>query len=250
MQNALETAAREAVEGLPAFKGRASRVKLVFQGQQAHLSGAVRTAQDCSTLEQAVSDLVRAPTPLAASLGLRLNPVSAVHNEIEVAPLPPGWLLLAATGPQARLLGAAASEHEARDLARSVQENWGTRGGVVRGVPLIDAEHRDEAASVSTTLRGLPPPQNSAQTLLVRIGQPWKTLRVDESDAALLAEARLQGVTEAEWQEHVLPVLQEVRAAARAAGGGDRAAPAGGAASRPCVHRHSGRGDHPAWRGG
>jgi osmotically-inducible protein OsmY len=216
MQNALETAAREAVEGLPAFTGRASRVKLVFQGQQAHLSGAVRTAQDRSTLEQAVSELVRAPTPLAASLGLRLNPVSAVHNEIEVAPLPPGWLLLAATGPQARLLGAAASEHEARDLARSVQENWGTRGGVVRGVPQIDAEYRDEAASVSTTLRGLPPPQNSAQTLLARIGQPWKTLRPDESDTALLAEARLQGVTEVEWREHVLPALQEVRAAARA----------------------------------
>jgi hypothetical protein len=82
------------------------------------LSGAVRTAQDRSTLEQAVSELVRAPTPLAASLGLRLNPVSAVHNEIEVAPLPPGWLLLAATGtaevcgsPRGRVLRAAGVGH-------------------------------------------------------------------------------------------------------------------------------------------
>jgi hypothetical protein len=97
-----------------------------------------------------------------------------------------------------------------------VQENWGTRGGVVRGAPLIDSEHRDEAASVSATLRGLPAPQNRAQMLLARIGQPWETLRPDESDAALLAEALLHGVTDAEWQEHVLPVLQEVRASARA----------------------------------
>jgi osmotically-inducible protein OsmY len=50
--------------------------------------------------------------------------------------------------------------------------------------------------------------------MLTRIGQPWKSLTPEQSDAALLAEARLHGVTEAEWQAHVLPALQEVREAA------------------------------------
>ncbi|HBJ82555.1 MAG TPA: hypothetical protein DDZ88_01495 [Verrucomicrobiales bacterium] len=216
VQIALETAARETLERQPVLARRLDRLQLAFDGQQARLSGAVRTAQDRSAIEQTVRDLVRAPTPLAASLGLRLNPVSAVHNEIEVVPLPPGWLLLAATGLRARLLGTAASEFEARDLARSVQEGWGTRGGVVQGMPLIDGENHDEAASVTATLRGVPAPQSKAQLVLTRIGQPWKSLTPEQSDAALLAEARLHGVTEAEWQTHVLPVLQEVREATRA----------------------------------
>jgi hypothetical protein len=215
VQNALETAARETLERQPVLVRRLDRLQLAFDGQQARLRGAVRTAQDRSAIEQTVRDLVRAPTPLAASLGLRLNPVSAVHHEIEVAPLPPGWLLLAATGPQARLLGTAANEFEARDLARSVQEGWGTRGGVVQGMPRIDGDHHDEAASVTATLRGVPAPQSRAQFVLTRIGQPWKSLTPEQSDAALLAEARLHGVTEAEWQAHVLPALQEVREAAR-----------------------------------
>ena len=186
-------------------------MRLAFDGQQAHLTGSVRTLQDRLTVETAVRDLVRAPTPLSASLGLRLNPVSAVRNEIEVAPYPPGWLLLAATGTHARLLGTAANDYEARDLARSVQENWSTQGGMAEGTPDTDGESHDEAINVTATLRGVPAPQPTTQAHLARIGQPWQEISLNKTDAALLTEARALGVTTTEWQNQILPALRGLR---------------------------------------
>jgi hypothetical protein len=70
---------------------------------------------------------------IASGLGQTLNPVSAVHNDIEIVPFPPGWMLLAAHGAKATLLGEAATEFEARDLARSIKESWSAKGGSVSG---------------------------------------------------------------------------------------------------------------------
>jgi hypothetical protein len=179
MQRDLDAAAQSVLAGQAALEKRLGRMQLVFDGQQARLTGSVRTPQDRHLVETAVRDLVRVPTPLTGSLGLRLNPVSHVLNEIEVSPYPPGWLLLAATDTRARLLGAAANDYEARDLARSVQAGWGAKGGSAEGTPDIDRENHDEAASVSATLRGMPEPRHTAQAFLARIGQPWKELIAD-----------------------------------------------------------------------
>jgi osmotically-inducible protein OsmY len=211
MQRDLDAAAQSVLAGQAALEKRLGRMQLVFDGQQARLTGSVRTPQDRHLVETAVRDLVRVPTPLTGSLGLRLNPVSHVLNEIEVSPYPPGWLLLAATDTRARLLGAAANDYEARDLARGVQADWGAKGGSAEGTPDIDRDNHDEAASVSATLRGMPEPRQTAQAFLARIGQPWKELTLTQTDTELLNEARALGVSDADWQSHVLPALHQLR---------------------------------------
>ncbi|MCB1277199.1 BON domain-containing protein [Prosthecobacter sp.] len=211
LQRDLETAAQSVLARQPALEKRLDRLHLVFNGQQAHLTGRVRTPEDRHVIEAAVRDLVRAPTPLTGGLGLRLNPVSRVINDIEVSPYPPGWLLLAATGPGARLLGAAATDYEARDLARSVQQSWSAQGGSSAGTPEVDGKNHDEAASVSTTLRAVPIPKDTAQAFLARIGQPWKELSLNQTDAELHTEARSVGVSEEDWKSMVLPALHRLR---------------------------------------
>ncbi len=212
LERDLETAARDALSQQPALRKRLNGLHLTFDGQQARLSGSVRTPQDRSQIETAVHDLLRLPAPLSGGLGRRLNPVSSVDNEVEVIPYPPGWMLLAAHGDHARLLGTAANDYEARDLMRSVQESWSTQGGMTEGMPDTDADQHDEATNVSATLRTVPAPQSGVQASLARLGQSWQELTLSKSDAELLTEARALGVSEAEWQSQVLPALHELRA--------------------------------------
>lgn len=212
LQRDLETAARDVLSQQPALHKRLGGLQLVFTGQQARLTGSVRTVQDRSLIETTVVNRVRVPAALSFGLGRHLNPVSAVQNEVEVIPSPPGWMLLAADGAHARLLGTAASACEARDLAHSVQESWSTRGGMSEGMPGADAENHDEAASVSTTLRTVPAPQSSVQAYLARIGQSWQELALSQPDSELLSQARTLGVSEDEWRHQVRPALDRLRA--------------------------------------
>jgi len=212
LQRDLETAAQDVLAQQPALRQRMSGLRLEFSGQQARLSGSVRTPQDRSLIEATVSDLVRVPTTFSLGLARHLNPVSSVRSELEVIPSPPGWMLLAANGANARLLGTAANAYEARDLAHSVQTAWSTRGGSSDGMPGTDAVNHDEAASVSATLRTVPFPPSGVQAYLARIGQPWQELTLGQSDADLRAAALAQGVSEDEWQQQVLPALNELRA--------------------------------------
>ena len=212
LQRDLGTAARETLSQQTALRKRLGGLHLVFDGQVAHLSGRVRSREDRNSIETALRDLVRAPAPLAGRVGRHFNPVSGVRNEIEIVPCPPGWMLLAANGDHARLLGTAANDFEARDLARSVQENWNIRGGTTEGQPGTDPDQHDEADAVSATLRGLPVPHSGVRACLARIGQSWKDLELDKPDADLATEARTAGVSEDEWHKQVLPVLQDLRA--------------------------------------
>lgn len=212
MRQRLEAAAHAALADHAALAGRLDRLELAFEGQRARLSGAVRTAQDRDAAVATVRDLVRAPVPLTG-LGMSLNPVSAVKNEIEVIPFAPGWLMLAATGAEASLLGSAASEFEARDLARSLQETWSTQGGTLSGMPGLAPQEHDEAENVSATLRGAPQPQPSAMVHVARIGGPWQAWVIEQPDEELRAQALALGATEAEWQNQILPVVHKVRAA-------------------------------------
>lgn len=213
LQEKLEAAAHAALSKEATLQGRANRLTVAFAGQQAMLSGSVRTEQDRETTAEIVRDRVHSPLPLLGRFGMGLNPVASVHNEIEVAPFPPGWLLLAATGPEARLLGSAANEFEARDLARSLQESWAAQGGKIDGMPEVDGDSHDEAATVATSLRGVPPPRPAAALHVARIGGPWQTLPIERPDVGLQADLLRQGVTKEEWRDLVLPALKLVREA-------------------------------------
>ena len=212
LQRDLETATQQMLSQQPALLKRLGRLHLEFDGQQARLTGSVRTQQDRSLIETTVRDLVRLPAPLSFGLGRHLNPVSHVQSGLEVIPNPPGWMLLAANGAHARLLGTAANALEARDLTRSVQEAWSTQGGSSEGMPGTDAENHDEAPSVSATLRTVPAPPSGVQAYLARFGQSWMELTLSKTDSALFAEARVLGVSEAEWHDQVLPALNDLRA--------------------------------------
>jgi|GEM_PF-647992 len=212
LQRDLETAALDVLAQQPALRHRMSGLHLEFSGQQARLSGSVRTPQDRSLIESTMSDRVRVPAPFSLGFWRHLNPVSSVRSELEVVPSPPGWMLLAANGGQARLLGTAANAYEARDLAHGVQNAWSTRGGSSDGMPGSDAENHDEAASVSATLRSVPAPPTGVQAYLARIGQSWQELTLGQSDEDLRAAALALGVSEEEWQQQVLPALNDLRA--------------------------------------
>ncbi len=213
MEKVLQTAAWKRMEGEAHLSGRLARVTLTFNGQEARIGGEVRSSRDREAIEAAVRDHVRAPANFAAGMSRRLNPVASIRNEIALAPYPPGWLLLAAEGEKARLTGAAASEFEARDLARSILHRWSAGGGSVEGEPFIDAENHDEAAEVAATLRGIPVPQALAQAHIARIGGRWVTLAVEKPDAALRAEVEALGIGEEEWETHLQPALHRVREA-------------------------------------
>lgn len=213
LQARLEAAAAAALKAESSLHGRLDRLTVAFEGQQARLSGTVRTEHDRETAARIIRGGVRAPLPLLGHAGRHLNPVASVHNEIEIAPHPPGWLLLAATGSEARLLGSAASEFEARDLARSLQESWSAQGGKIDGQPGIDAESHDEGASVAASLRGVPPPRPAAALHVARIGGPWQTLPLERPDVGLQADLLRHGATQEEWQALVLPALHRVREA-------------------------------------
>jgi len=207
----LTAATREALAAQQTLVKRLDKVQTAFQGQVAHLTGQVRSVQDKLTIEAAVRDHVRAPTMIASGLGQTLNPVSAVHNDIEIVPFPPGWMLLAAHGAKATLLGEAATEFEARDLARSIKESWSAKGGSVSGSLTSDLEDHDEAADISATLGGLPPPSSSVELHLARIGGRWQKMKLSEGDDALRDQATALGVKDDEWKKDIAPLLATLR---------------------------------------
>ena len=213
MEKRLQTAAWAQLDGQPQLSERLGRVTLSFDGQEARLGGEVRSSRDRNGIEAAMREQVRAPVAFAAGLSLRLNPVASIRNDLELAPYPPGWLLLATEGANARLTGSAASEFEARDLSRSIVDRWSAGGGSAEGEPAIDALHHDEAEEVTATLRSVPAPQAVAQAHVARIGGRWVTLSVDKPDEVLQAEVKALGISDDDWKKRLQPALQPVRLA-------------------------------------
>jgi len=211
MEAKLATATREALAAQQTLAKRLDRVQTAFQGQVAHLTGQVRSVQDKLTIEAAVRDHVRAPTMIASGLGQTLNPVAAVKNDIEIVPFPPGWMLLAANGTKAKLLGEAATDFEARDLARSIMESWSAKGGNVSGALQSNLEDHDEAADISATLGGLPAPSSNVELHLARIGGRWQKLKLAEADEALRDQAAALGVKDEQWKKDIAPLVATLR---------------------------------------
>jgi hypothetical protein len=207
----LTTATHQALAGQQPLIGRLDRVKTAFHGQTAHLTGQVRSAQDKAAIETVVREHVRAPTAIAAGLGQRLNPVAAVRNDIEIVPFPPGWMVLAANGTEATLLGEAATDYEARDLARTITESWSAAGGRLRAAIQATPVDHDEAADISATLGGMPQPSARVELHLARIGSGWQQLQLTQDDDRLRGQAGAVGVPDDAWEKDISPVLTALR---------------------------------------
>jgi hypothetical protein len=217
METKLRDSASRALSAQHSLAGRLDRLQVSVEGQTARLTGLVRTVQDRQIAEVTLRDFVRAPATLAPGFSSGLNPVASVRNELEIAPFPAGWMLLAIEGARARLLGAAATDYESRDLLHSIADRWSAAGGRVEGALSADLQHHDEAADVSATLRSIPAPDSSAKAdtprvelHLAQIGRGWERLPLDETPAHLLTRARAAGIREAEWSQ-VAPLLATLR---------------------------------------
>lgn len=190
-------------------------VRASFEGQEAILTGKVRRAEQRSAAERRARESVRASLALAANLGSGLNPVTHVANQIEVVPLPPGWLMLAAQGEYARISGIAATDFEARDALARVQESWSAHGGRLEGKVLTAGDRFDEAPDAEKTLATVPPAQSfggdSAQIQIARLGREWERLNLDAADERLHEQTLAMGLTETEWENHVLPGILATR---------------------------------------
>ena len=101
MENKLRDSAARALSAQHTLAGRLDRLQVSFEGQTARLTGLVRTVQDRQIAEVTLRDFVRAPATLAPGFSSGLNPVDAVRNELEIAPFPAGWMLLASDGARA-----------------------------------------------------------------------------------------------------------------------------------------------------
>ncbi|HYF37219.1 MAG TPA: BON domain-containing protein [Prosthecobacter sp.] len=188
-------------------------VLVTFEGQHAILRGRVRKPEHRAAAERALRENVRtAPT---AGFGRNLNPVAAVTNQIEVVPYPPGWLMLAAQGRQARLTGAGATVFEARDAAARIRQQWLGQGGTLDGDVQIDAARFDESPEAEKTLTSVPSPRSSggdsAQIQIARLGGVWRRLPIEAADSHLRTEVLGLGLNDADWKSLVLPAVQAAR---------------------------------------
>jgi hypothetical protein len=187
-------------------------VKVQFDGQRAILTGQVRHEEQRQQIRSAAEQRVRSGGFLSA----RLNPVQGVTDSMEIVPYPPGWLILAANGKRGQLIGAAASDYEARDLFKLMQDRWSTKGGRLANKLVALPDRHDEAPDLKQTLAQLPLPYaqegaDSAQIQIASLGGAWQRLLPDAQDDRLLEQTLAVGVTHQEWEKSILPLIQSVR---------------------------------------
>jgi len=187
-------------------------VNVQFDGQCAILSGRVRHEGQRAEIHSRLERSVRSGGLLSA----KLNPVQQIRDAIEVEPYPPGWLLLAANGVRGQLIGAAASDYEARDLFSLIQDRWGDAGGRLESRLKPQPESHDEARDVKLTLAQLPLPDkrvggDSAQLQIARLGGGWQRLTPDAKDDLLHEQTRGLGLSDQDWEKSILPLIQSVR---------------------------------------
>jgi len=205
----LTTAALAATKDLPTGY-QAPEVR--FEGQQALVSGRVRREEQRAEIVATLKGKLRADSLLGAGL----NPVQSVADELEIVPYPPGWLMIAANGPRGQLLGSAATDYEARDLATLLGQKWSEKGGYLDSHVRPAPEVHDEAPEVQAMLAKLPMPRtevsgDSAQLQVARIGGEWQRLVLDAKDEHLHEQVTALGITTPDWEKAILPAIQNVR---------------------------------------
>ena len=191
-------------------------VDVVFSGQQAVLTGEVRWESQRVRAETLVRERIRASAPVSAGIGGGLNPVTDVVNEIEVKPLAPGWLLLAADGGEATLLGEVATPEEARDLASAIGLTWAEHGGRVTSAIEANLANYDEAPVVRDTLSTVPRPPVSIEgdrrfgLWAVRLGERWQPWSLSAVDEVMKRDGMDLGMTDEAWDVKARVAIQEL----------------------------------------
>jgi hypothetical protein len=209
LERRLEERARSLLTGLGTGYTPAT---VQFSGQTAHLTGRVRHEKERQEIESRITTHLRSPGLFQADL----NPVIKVRNDIEVAPYPSGWLLLAAQGSLATVYGTLASDYEARDLSLLLQDQWAKTGGRITREVKSDPSRFDEAPGIQPTLDHLPSPRtqavgDTAQVHLARPGSGWEKLPLDAADGLLRQQFSTYPITDEEWQTIVVPALAQTR---------------------------------------
>lgn len=187
-------------------------VMVSFSGQQAQVTGKVRHEAQRQEILNRLKQQVRTPGWLSAGL----NPVTAVRDDLEIAPYPTGWLLLAGQGSRGRLLGTLASDYEARDVGRLMEDRWTKAGGLLITEVKTDSGRFDEAPGIQMSLDQLPAPRpamggESGQVQIARLGGGWERLMLEATDDRVREGLKAYPITEAEWQSVIKPALDQVR---------------------------------------
>ncbi|MES2594128.1 MAG: hypothetical protein V4662_02275 [Verrucomicrobiota bacterium] len=209
LQQDLAATAQAATRDLPTGY-QAAEIKL--DGQEVTVRGQVRREAQRAEIVTALKEKVHAESALGASL----NPIQKVHDALEVVPYPPGWLIIAANGPRGQLLGEAATDYEARDLATLLGQKWSEKGGYLDNRIQPNPQAYDEAPDAQTTLARLPMPRtevsgDSAQIQVSRIGGEWQRLVLDAKDEHLREQVAALGINASAWEKSILPSVQNVR---------------------------------------
>lgn len=209
LEQKLAVAAQQATRSLPTGY---PAPEIQADGQRLRVTGQVRRESQRAEIVTTLKGKLRADS----LLGRGLNPVHTVEDALDVVPYPPGWLMIAANGPRGQLLGVAATDYEARDLANSLGQKWSEKGGYLDPKVKPDPERHDEAPAVQAMLAMLPLPRtdvsgDSAQIQLARIGGEWQRLVLDAKDNHLHDQASALGIEAESWEKIILPAIQGVR---------------------------------------
>lgn len=209
LQKKLES---QAINLLKDVDGGYGPITVRFDGQQALLTGRVRHDYLSQEVGRRVAEKVR----VESWPSMELNPVISVRNEVEISPYPPGWLLLTVQGTRGKLFGTAASEYEARDVSRLLQDRWGSQGGMIESRLTTDFKRFDEAPQIQTNIDRLPPPRkdiggDSAQIHIARLGGGWERLTLETADELLRQQLTSYPITGSDWDTTIKPALDQVR---------------------------------------
>lgn len=181
-----------------------------FDGRRAVLSGLVTKERRRNLAAAIVSEQVR-----TGGLASRLNPVSAVRDEIKVEPLPPGGVMLALAGHKISLAGIVATDDERAAVSREVQMLLSKPGTEFSSQIIVDDERTSEGGNPAATLSSLPSQIRQhgevAGVFFARLGGGWQYLH----PASLLAvrqKAQSLAWTDEEWEAGLLPLAKEAAA--------------------------------------
>jgi len=213
IERKLNEAAAEMVGRLDreAGGGRFDRVRVVFEGQRAKLTGAVRNEADARRLIEALRQELRTP-------GNRWNPVVGleVGKGMEVRPLEAGWLVAGVRGYELEVVGVCATEGEREALKEGLRSRWPIWKGGMEWEVGVESRRFDESKRWARALETFPGPiargKLAARLMMLKIGEGWKELVVEEGEQSRPSDEELKrlGVTAMEWQRVVGPMRRKV----------------------------------------
>ncbi|MCB1208517.1 MAG: hypothetical protein KDK97_04270, partial [Verrucomicrobiales bacterium] len=196
-----------------ALQRRVTGVKIEASGQTVSLHGEVRSPADRAAVRDLVTSGVRVSV-LGGWLGSAdWNPVQSVLDDLQIAPLPPGWAVLCVQGRDATLHSVAATDAEASAWESLAQDRWRSGGGRIKTSVSVDPDRYDETSDLNTTLEGLKREAERAAAegglWIARLGQGWQRVDLGASEAVVKSRVLELGLSEADWGK---PLRAEVSA--------------------------------------